>query len=67
MTPFPWSDAMKFGFGILRLSSHDFWAMTPLELAAACKALNPVNAKRMDRKTMENLMTRFPDRRPSHE
>ncbi len=26
---------MAFGFGRLRLSSRDFWAMTPRELAAA--------------------------------
>ena len=35
MTPFPWSDAMRLGFGVLRLSSQEFWGLTPRELAAA--------------------------------
>ncbi len=29
---------MAFGFGQLRLSSAEFWAMTPRELAAAAGA-----------------------------
>jgi len=35
---FPWGQAMNFGFGILRLSSRDFWAMTPRELKSAMDA-----------------------------
>ena len=29
MTPFPWSEAMRLGFGVLRLSSREFWGLTP--------------------------------------
>ena len=62
MTPFPWSDAMKFGFGVLRLGAKEFWALTPLELSAAYKALHPESAEPMNRETMEDLMIRFPDK-----
>lgn len=30
-----WNDWMAFGLGHLRLSSSDFWSMTPRELFAA--------------------------------
>ena len=33
MTPFPWKQAIGFGFGVLRLSPEQFWRMTPRELA----------------------------------
>jgi uncharacterized phage protein (TIGR02216 family) len=33
--PFPWDSVLAFGFGVLRLSSRDVWAMTPRELQAA--------------------------------
>ena len=39
MTPFPWEAAMRFGFGVMRLSSAAFWALTPRELAAAFRAV----------------------------
>ena len=38
MQPFPWQEAMRVGFGVLRLSPAAFWAMTPRELAAAIEA-----------------------------
>ena len=38
MTAFPWGEAMRFGFGVMRLSSREFWALTPRELAAAFEA-----------------------------
>ena len=38
MTPFPWADAMRLGFGVLHLSSREFWGLTPRELAARSKA-----------------------------
>jgi uncharacterized phage protein (TIGR02216 family) len=37
--PFPWNEAMQFGFGVLHLSSDAFWRMTPRELAHAIAAL----------------------------
>ena len=39
MTAFPWNAAMQFGFGVLKLSARDFWALTPRELAAAWGAV----------------------------
>lgn len=38
MTPFPWKQAMGFGFGVLRLAPEQFWRMTPRELAYAIEA-----------------------------
>ena len=53
---------MAFGFGRLRLSPRDFWAMTPRELAAAVEGvLGPIPAP-LDRGALEALMTRYPDR-----
>lgn len=51
---------MRFGFGVLRLSSSQFWALTPRELAAAMPRevghrLPP------DRAALYALMTAFPD------
>ena len=59
---FPWRAAMSFGFGVLRLSSRDFWAMTPRELALAIEAVTGV-ARPMQRKEFSDLMTRYPDGR----
>lgn len=60
MTPFPWDAAMQFGFGVLRLSSHDFWAMCPRELAAAHNAIYRQTAP-LDRSRFSELMQEFPD------
>jgi uncharacterized phage protein (TIGR02216 family) len=51
---------MRFGFGVLRLSSHEFWAMTPRELAAAMPRLEGM-AGPPDRTAFEALMAAFPD------
>lgn len=51
--------AMAIGFGVLRLSSHDFWRLTPREFAAALRALSAP----IDRAALEALARRFPDRR----
>lgn len=63
MTPFPWNQAMRLGFGQLRLSSRDFWQMTPRELAAAIAGLGgtitatlPISRPRFD-----ELTKLFPD------
>ncbi|WP_247880008.1 rcc01693 family protein [Brucella pituitosa] len=52
---------MRAGFGLLRLSSRDFWAMTPREFAAA---LGPVSRDNYtpSRATLDALMHDFPDR-----
>lgn len=60
MTPFPWKEAMAFGFGVLRLSPQEFWAMTPRELAYAIEAISGRSAP-LDRKTFSELMRKFPD------
>ncbi len=44
--PFPWRQAMAFGFGRLRLSSAAFWAMTPRELAAAAEGAAGASRRR---------------------
>ncbi|MFC4626102.1 rcc01693 family protein [Daeguia caeni] len=59
--PFPWEELMRAGFGLLRLSSHQFWSMTPREI---CFALGPLMVRPMDapsRSTLEALMRAFPD------
>jgi uncharacterized phage protein (TIGR02216 family) len=61
--PFPWREAMGFGFGVLRLSPEAFWAMTPRELAYAIETLTGPIAQPMDRSALRDLMTRFPDDR----
>ena len=62
--PFPWEEAMGFGFGVLRLSSRDFWAMTLPELAAAARGARgmPAGAMPFDRVALDALMALFPDR-----
>jgi uncharacterized phage protein (TIGR02216 family) len=52
---------MQFGFGVLRLSSSAFWAMTPRELAAAFAALNGARVAAPPRDRLERMMRDFPD------
>lgn len=59
--PFPWAEAMAIGFGVLRLSSRDFWALTPRELAAAIRGLSGGTVPPMSRERLEELAKRFPD------
>jgi uncharacterized phage protein (TIGR02216 family) len=54
---------MAFGLGRLRLSSRDFWALTPRELAAASEAFAGPAAAPPDRAALDRLMRRFPDAR----
>jgi uncharacterized phage protein (TIGR02216 family) len=63
MSAFPWRDAMRLGFGVLRLSSKDFWGLTPRELSAAFEALSGTRAAAPDRQRLSKLMERFPDGR----
>ncbi len=60
-TPFPWADAIGFGFGVLRLSSDAFWRMTPRELAHAVSGRNGAPVTPIERASLLHLMTRFPD------
>lgn len=51
---------MAFGFGVLRLSSREFWTLSPLELAAAVRALFGETAP-VSRASLNELLARFPD------
>jgi uncharacterized phage protein (TIGR02216 family) len=53
---------MHIGLGLLRLSPHDFWAMTPRELLAAT-GLGRAGNGTLRRVDLAGLMARFPDRR----
>ena len=61
MKPFPWADAMRFGFGVLRLSPAAFWSLTPRELARAFEALAGHQASPPERGALDRLMAAFPD------
>ncbi|AEQ50806.1 rcc01693 family protein [Pelagibacterium halotolerans] len=61
MSGFPWSNAMAFGLGVLRLSPGAFWAMTPRELAAAHDGVAGRKGAALGRNDLEALMARHPD------
>ena len=50
---------MAAGFGVLRLSSAEFWAMTPRELNAAFHP--PLVSPAPTRHDLTQLMLAFPD------
>jgi uncharacterized phage protein (TIGR02216 family) len=53
---------MAAGLGLLRLSPASFWALTPKELAAALRASGGgAAAGPTPRRTLEDLMQRYPD------
>ena len=54
---------MRLGFGVLRLSSKEFWGLTPRELAAAFEALSGARPSAPDRARFRQMMERFPDGR----
>jgi uncharacterized phage protein (TIGR02216 family) len=59
--PFPWSQALAIGLGVLRLSPEQFWRMTPREFAAALRGLYGDPAPPFDRAVLDALVKRFPD------
>lgn len=62
MTGFPFAEAMRFGFGVLRLSSREFWGLTPRELAAAFEAhASPVRHYPPSKVDLASLMQVYPD------
>ena len=62
MNAFPWDEAMRFGFGVLRLSSREFWGLTPKELATAFEARSGrTRGAAPGRDTLGRLMAAFPD------
>ena len=62
--PFPWDEAMTFGFAVLRLPPAAFWSMTPRELAAASRVLLPARQQGIDRRAFAELMRHYPDMEP---
>jgi uncharacterized phage protein (TIGR02216 family) len=52
---------MSTGLGLLRLSPHAFWSMTPREFERAASAVLPrlISAPRRDE--LAEMMRRFPD------
>jgi uncharacterized phage protein (TIGR02216 family) len=52
---------MGFGLGRLRLSPDQFWQMTPVELAAAARALMPAFVQALGKAALADLIQRFPD------
>jgi uncharacterized phage protein (TIGR02216 family) len=59
--PFPWAEAMQFGFGVLHLPSDAFWKMTPRELAQAIIAVRGRAPAPIERTEFDALMKAFPD------
>ena len=60
MNRFPWEAAMQFGFGVLKLSSKEFWGLTPRELASAFGARSGRVAA-PSREGLRGLMAAYPD------
>ena len=60
MRAFPWAEAMRLVFGVMRLSSRDFWGLTPRELAAGFGA-GAGRGTPPSREALAQLMRRFPD------
>lgn len=58
--PFPWAAMMAAGFGVLRLSSAEFWAMTPRELNAAF--YRPPSRAALTQCELQQMMQAFPDK-----
>ncbi len=56
----PWRQLMEFGFGVLGLSSREFWALTPSEINAALEAHYGVRGEPPGRAQLDRLMARFP-------
>jgi uncharacterized phage protein (TIGR02216 family) len=54
---------MAMGLGVLRLDPRAFWSMTPLEFAAAARAILPPapGSALPTRAELADLMSRFPD------
>jgi uncharacterized phage protein (TIGR02216 family) len=60
-TPFPFTRAMAFGLGVLRLAPKDFWSMTPRELLRAAEGVYGRTDAAPSRAMLDALILRFPD------
>lgn len=64
MRPFPWREAMQFGFGVMRLPPQHFWGLTPRELAAAFGAASGRGrGVTPGRERLREMMELYPDGR----
>jgi uncharacterized phage protein (TIGR02216 family) len=54
---------MAFGLGVLRLSSREFWSLTPRELAAAADGVYGAAPRAPPRAALDALLHDFPDER----
>lgn len=52
---------MAFGFGVLRLSSHEFWSLSPRELAAAARGVFGEPSSPLRRDELSALIALYPD------
>jgi uncharacterized phage protein (TIGR02216 family) len=53
---------MRLGFGMLRLSSREFWGLTPRELAAAFEGVSGrARGGAPGRDVLAGMMAAFPD------
>jgi len=53
---------MMFGFGVLGLSSREFWSLTPREINAALEAHRGRRTAAPSRLELTRLMSSFPDK-----
>jgi len=58
--PFPWDVVMHVGFSLLRLSSRNFWALTPVEFLLMTGGARP-REMAAGRAELDALMRAFPD------
>ncbi|MBV8850670.1 MAG: phage tail assembly chaperone [Methylobacteriaceae bacterium] len=61
--PFPWGSVLAFGFGVLRLSSRDFWTMTLRELNAAFEGVYGRRTEAPRLADFAAMMAAYPDER----
>ena len=61
MSLYPFTEAMRFGIGVLRLEPSAFWRMTPRELGAARSAFLAGRTAQMEKPTLERMMAAYPD------
>tara|TARA_B100000678_G_C17831570_1_gene351325 strand:- start:6 stop:233 length:228 start_codon:yes stop_codon:yes gene_type:complete len=63
-SPIPWDALIGFGLARLRLSPHDFWALSLKELTLMAAPLAPLRALGPVRSDLEALARLYPDGEP---
>lgn len=61
MARFDWAALMRAGLHGLRLRPHEFWALTPVELAMMLGQSNGVAP--MSRSQLDQLLAAYPDQK----